>query len=125
MQVPLLINTVIDKKSEKLSIWHNGKNETIYAPTNPYFYSSKELDVPYIKKSIVEKVRLSDYQLKKFYKYEFNTRKELVNCRSEETYEDNIPFLIRNRIDFPELFTKYAQTKELKFLFFWCWTILS
>ena len=118
MNVPLVVNTVAEKDSEKLSIWFDGKNKIIKAPTNPYFYTSKELNIPCIKLSVVEKIRLSDYQPKRFYKYEFNTRKDLVKYRSEFSYEDNIPFLIRCRIDFPNMFTKYGQTKELKFLYF-------
>jgi DNA polymerase elongation subunit (family B) len=34
------------------------------------------------------------------------------------TFEANIPFTIRNRIDNPEVYTPYPQTEPLKFLFF-------
>jgi len=99
MQVPLSVESIEENGKEKLSFWANGKNIVIDAPIKPYFYSLEKLNIP-AKMTKVEGIRISDYQKKTFYKYEFNTRKEL-----------------RNRIDSPNLYTKYAHTNVLKFNF--------
>jgi len=117
MNVPLSVEPVVKFKKEKLDIWFNGKNKVIDSPIKPYFYSNKKLDIRYVPSTNIRAIALSNYQEKNFWKYEFNTRKDLVTARSDYTFEDNIPFIIRNRLDIPDLFTKFPHTKELKFLF--------
>jgi len=117
VNVPLIVHTIVKNKQEKLNIWRNGEQKIINAPIRPYYYSYDELDVPAIKKS-VEAVALSSYEKKLFYKYEFDTREQLVAYRNEKTFEDNIPFAIRHRVDIPALYTKFPHSTPLKFLFF-------
>ena len=51
-------------------------------------------------------------------KYEFNTRSELVKYRIKgKTFEDNIPFVLRNRLDNPDIYVDFPHTNKLKFLF--------
>ena len=120
MEVPLIAKPIVQHKKEKLEIWYNGKRKVISSPIKPYFYS---YDATLIKSDDVEikKIRakaLSSMQERTFYKYSFNTRQELVDNRVEGlTFEDNIPFIIRNRIDNPDLFTSYKNSKSLTFLF--------
>jgi len=116
MNIPLSVQAIIRGNKEKLNIWYNGKNKIIDSPIKPYFYSNKKLDIPAVSTKKLG-ISLSKYESKTFYKYEFSTRNELVNYRSDDSFEDNIPFLIRNRIDDPELFTKFPHTNKLKFLF--------
>ncbi|MHA1866011.1 MAG: DNA polymerase domain-containing protein [Candidatus Heimdallarchaeaceae archaeon] len=117
MNVPLYVRAEYKSGKEKLIIWSNNKKIEIDAPIKPYFYSLKLLNIP-AKVTKVRAIRLSDFQEKTFYKYEFNSREELVKHRIKGvTFEDNIPFILRNRIDNPDLFTKYANTNDLKFLF--------
>jgi len=119
MDIPLRVDTEVKYGKEKLSIWRNGKHLMIDAPIKPYFYSCKRFDS--IPADITEhKAKpLSDYDSEKtFYKHSLSTRKNVEMYRNEDTYEDNIPFLIRCRIDIPDLYTRYPQTKELKFIFF-------
>jgi len=116
MKVPLSVSTIIKNNKEMLSIWYNGKNKIIKSPIKPYFYSKKKLDLPAVSTE-KQGVALSNYQNRRFFKYEFNTRKDLVQYRSDDTFEDNIPFVLRNRIDIPDLFTKFPHTNDLKFLF--------
>ena len=119
MDVPLIVKPIVKYNKEKFEIWKNGQRKIISSPILPYYYSyDSDLDVPYVKKTKVRAKALSSYQDKVFYKYEFNTREELSKHRIEGvTFEDNIPFIIRNRIDNPEVFKKYKNTNELKFLY--------
>ena len=123
MKVPLSVRATDANGKEFLSIWANGKNVIIPAPIKPYFYSLEKLNIP-AKISKVKAIAISDYKEKTFYKYEFDTRDELKKYRSDKTFEDNIPFVLRNRIDIPDLYTKYAHSSELKFNFLdieqWC-----
>lgn len=116
MNVPISVQTIIKGNREKLSFWYNGKNKIINAPIKPYFYSDKKLDIP-VASTQKQGIALSNYEPKTFYKYEFDTRNDLVKYKSDDSYEDNIPFLLRNRIDNPEIFTNYSHTNELRFLF--------
>jgi len=118
MKVPLSVHAVEQRGKEKLDIWFNGRNYTVDAPIKPYFYSLRgNLPINNAKKEKVTAIALSDFKQKTFYKYSFRTRKALVHSKSEFTYEDNIPFVIRNRIDNPKVFRKYANTEPLKFLY--------
>ena len=118
MNIPLSVKPIVQRNKEKLSIWYNGKNKIINAPINPYFYSYKDLEISCKRKTTLQKKCLSRMEEKTFYKYEFQTREQLVQERQQNiTFEDNIPFLIRNRIDMPDIYTKFQHTKELKFLF--------
>jgi len=118
MRVPLSVNPMIKNGKEVLNIWFNGKQKVINAPILPYFYSNKkDPEIPATISEISAK-KLSNYQDGKFYKYDFKTRDELVRYRDLVTsYEANIPFILRNRIDNPDLFTKFPHSDELKFLF--------
>ena len=125
MFVPLIVNPVVKYGKEKLEIWRNAEQQFIDAPIDPYFYSYQKLDIPETKVSELEAIALSNYKPKKFYKYEFKTRDALVRARDNIekehghgiTFEDHIPFVLRNRIDNVDFYTKFQQTKELVFLF--------
>ena len=116
MNIPLSVESIEKDRKEHLSIWVDKENKVIPSPINPYFYSTKKLSIP-AKITAIKARRLSDYKEVTFYKYEFNTRKELVKYRNDDTYEDNIPFVLRNRIDDPKIYTKYPHAKLLKFNF--------
>jgi len=117
MKVPLSVQAVEKRNKEYLEIWYNGKQVTVPSPINPYYYSYRK-DLPVTAKvEPVGGIALSDFKKKTFYKYSFQTRNQLVRARSNLTYEDNIPFVIRNRIDNPDVFKRFAHTNELKFLF--------
>lgn len=118
MKVPLSVDAVEEGKQEKISIWSNGKQTKILSPILPYFYSYDDLHITCVRKTKVKKIALSNFQERTFYKYEFNTRKELVRNRvAGKTFEDNIPFTLRNRIDNPDIYAHYANTEPLKFDF--------
>lgn len=119
MNVPLIVHAVEKYGKEKFDMWINQKHYEIDAPIQPYFYSyRKDLPIESEKVETIEAHPISDCHKKKnFYKYHFKTRSRLVKARSELTFEDNIPFIIRNRIDNPDVFTKYPHTNTLKFLF--------
>jgi len=108
MKIPLSVQAEETNGKEYLSIWTNGINKTIPAPIKPYFYSLEKLNIP-AKITEVRAIAISDYREKTFYKYEFDTREELKKYRGDKTFEDTIPFTIRNRIDVPDLYTKYPQ----------------
>ena len=117
MDVPLSVNPTVENNQEKLKIWYNGKEKIIDSPINPYYYSYQRFNVP-AKISKISKKALSNYQNKTFYKYEFKTRSELVKYRKKgNTFEDNIPFILRNRLDNSSLYKKYPHTNKIKFLF--------
>lgn len=118
MEVPLSVIPIVKYNKEKLQFWVNGKPKTVSAPIKPYYYSyKKDLDNEAEVSSQRAKA-LSSMQERTFYKYEFKTRTELTDKRiSGVTFEDNIPFTIRNRIDNPDIYRKYPHTNELKFLF--------
>lgn len=122
MKIPLSVRAIETNQKEVLSIWANGENKIIQAPVKPYFYSLVKLNIP-AKITKVEAIAISNYKKRTFYKYEFNTRAELTKYRSDKTFEDNIPFVLRNRIDIPNLYLKYPQG-NLKFNFLdieqWC-----
>jgi len=116
MNVPLSVSPIVKGGKEKLNIWFNGKQRVIDSPIKPYFYSNEKISD--LKHTEVIAKALSKYKDKKFFKYEFDTRADLVKNRiSGVTFEDNIPFLLRNRIDKPDLYTKFPHSKELTFLF--------
>jgi len=118
MNVPLSVEAVEENNKEYLSIWYNRENKKILSPIKPYFYSLKKLSIPCSNITEVKAIALSDFKEHTFYKYEFETRKELTKYRSDDTFEDTIPFTLRNRIDNPNLYTKYTHNKPLKFNFF-------
>ena len=117
MNVPLSVNPTVDNHKEKLKIWFNEKEEVIDAPIKPYYYAFEKLSNP-ARVSKIDKKALSDYQTKTFLKYEFKTRSELVKYRVKgKTFEDNIPFVLRNRLDNPDIYVDFPHTNKLKFLF--------
>ena len=117
MRVPLAVDNVVKYGKEKFIIWYNGKSTEVDCPLKPYFYSNKDLELPNAIQKKVKGIALSDYMEKTFYKYTFQLREDLVKARSDDTFEDNIGFILRHRIDMPNVFRKYPQTKELKFLY--------
>jgi DNA polymerase elongation subunit (family B) len=122
MKIPLSVQSVEINGKEYLNIWCNGKNILLPSPIKPYFYSLEKLNIP-ATISKVEAIAISDYTKKTFYKYEFDTRKELTKYRNEKTFEDSIPFVLRHRIDNPDLYTKYPH-HNIKFNYLdieqWC-----
>jgi len=117
MKVPLTAKNFPKGNAEFIQLWYNGKSETVQAPIKPYFYSEKEIQTT-AKTTRVKKIRLSDYKEVPFYKHEFNKVQEVPRYRrSGVTYEDNIPFLLRVRVDRPDFYTKFKNTNDLKFLF--------
>ena len=116
MNVPLSVECTEEHGREKLSIWANGKQTKIDSPILPYFYSYDDLNIPCVRKTRVRKIALSNFQERTFYKFEFNTRKELIKNKVDgKTFEDNIPFTLRQRIDNPDVYTQYAHTNPLNF----------
>ena len=117
MNVPLSVNPTVDNNTEKLKIWFDNEEEIIDAPIKPYYYAFERLSNT-AKISKIDKKALSDYQPKTFLKYEFKTRSELVKYRVKgKTFEDNIPFVLRNRLDNPDIYVDFPHTNKLKFLF--------
>jgi len=119
MEVPLIVKPIVKYNKEYFEIWHNGCKKHIQAPIKPYFYSyqsdlvSGDVDITKLKAKA-----LSNMKERTFYKYEFNLRSELTKVIEDGvTFEDNIPFIIRNRIDNPDVFRKYRNSNELTFLF--------
>ena len=125
MDVSLSVKPVEYKEKEFLDIWADKKQHFIPAPIKPYFYAKEKLNISNAKESIVRAKALSTYKETDFYKYEFNTRDELVKARDKIrevrgrgiTFEDNIPFTLRTRIDVPDIYTKHPHTKPLDFFF--------
>jgi len=125
MDISLSVKPVEKNKKEYLDIWANKKQHFIPAPIKPYFYSKEKLNIPEAKESTVRAKALSTYTETTFYKYEFQTRNELVEARDKirevrgrgVTFEDNIPFTLRNRIDNPNIYTKHPHSKPLDFFF--------
>ena len=126
MNVPTVVkNYKTRSKTERFEIWNNRKKTDIEAPIFPYFYSYQNLEITgSIAKEKVKARALSDFQEHIFYKYSFNTRADLTSFRDKikedplieaETFEDNIPFILRNRIDNPDVFRSYKHTNELGF----------
>ena len=120
MNVPLSVAPIVKYGKEKLNIWAGGVQKIIDAPIQPYFYSNKKQDVPTATITELEAIALSSMQKKRFYKYEFKTRIDLVAARDtivEGVFEGNILFTIRNRIDNENLYTKFPHSKDVAFLF--------
>jgi len=116
MDVPLQVRSKVKGKKEYFEIWYNGKQKIVNAPIKPFFYTRKELPILGAKREYVDAIALSDFNKKNFFKYSFNTRYQLSNQRNADTYEDNVPFVIRNRLENPDVFREYKQ-KDLTFLF--------
>jgi len=117
MKVPLRVDAVAKNNKEYLDIWYGDNNHKLVpSPIKPYFYSKSNLRFYNAVTESLDAIALSDFKKRTFYKHSFKTRSELVDERTDETFEDNIPFIIRNRIDNPKLFYDYPQT-ELRFLY--------
>jgi len=117
MKVPLSVHSVVKNKKEMFNIWYNGQQKVINSPILPYYYAYDKLDVP-ARITKEEATCLSRYKKRVFYKHSFDTRKQLVDNRTDDCFESNIPFTIRNRLDKPDLFNKFPHTDGIKFLFF-------
>ena len=125
MEVPLSVESKEENGKEFLSLWADGKNIVIPAPVKPYFYALEKLNIA-ANVMKVEAIRISDFKKVTFYKYEFETRNDLTKARDKIrnergrgiTFEDNIPFTLRTRIEVPDIYTKYPHKNQLKFNFF-------
>ena len=118
MKVPLRVDEKASSQREYFEVWYDDdKHKTVKSPVYPYFYSKKPLEFRNSVRSETTAKALSDLQETLFYRHKFRTRKELVQARNDDTFEDNIPFVLRNRIDVPDFFYQFKQT-ELRFLFF-------
>ena len=125
MKVPLIVTNYKTKENEFFVIWSNGKSYNVHAPIKPYFYSYDNMEIPNADKTKVKARALSDFQEHTFYKYSFKTRAQLTSFRdlirndekykNLKTFEDNIPFILRNRIDNPDIFSEYKHTDDIIF----------
>lgn len=117
MKIPLSAKAIPVGGKQKIRICHDDEIELVDAPFRPYFYSFKKLQ----KKAdidIVHKVRLSDMETKPLYKYNFNITDDVPRNREAGlTYEDNIPFILRTRVDEPDFFTQFSHKRDLRILF--------
>lgn len=117
MKVPLSVKNFPRGNKEVMQIWFDGQSKIVNAPIRPYFYSEKDIKTNGIRKT-VKKIRLSDYKKNTFYKHGFNNVYQVPrNRKSGVTYEDNIPFILRVRVDKPNFYTKFPNKNKLKFLF--------
>ena len=130
MEVPLVVKSIENKGKEQFEIWYNNKKKIIDSPINPFFYSYERdlgIDELHVKKldatplSNTSSGSLSEFQTKPFYKHSFKTRKELVHWRNaigmSRSFESNIPFVVRNRLENPDVWKNYPNTDRLKFIF--------
>jgi len=118
MDVPLIVDPIVKYGKEKFRIWYNGQVKEVDCPLKPYFYSDRKLGIETaVKATKVKGIALSDYMEKTFYKYEFQTRDDLKKAKGEHTFEDNVPFILRHRIDIPKVFRRYPHKNPIKFLF--------
>jgi len=127
LNVPLSARCSIVKGVEKLRIWYNGKERIVDTKIRPYFYSYRDLDIECFKKEKVKAKALSDHQEKTFWKYSFNTRAELRAVSGkpelkEDIFENELSeygdsFIIRNRLDRPNVFELFPHKNELILLF--------
>jgi DNA polymerase I len=131
MNIPLIATAFIDKNGkQKLEIWRNSKKLIVDPPTLPYFYSHKSLNFNndnQIKESIVKVKLLSSLKEEIVYKYEVeNTNilkeinKSLYNNQEIKSlvFENQTDYIIRIMGDYPDFFNQYANTNELKFIWF-------
>lgn len=119
MDVPLIVKPIVKYNKEYFEIWHNRGKKHILSPIRPYFYSyKKDLEVKEdVTVTPIKAKALSNMKEKTFFKYEFNLRTSLVDARKDGiTFEDTIPFVIRNRIDNPDIFRKFRNSNPLVFL---------
>jgi len=119
MEVPLIVKPIVKYNREYFEIWYNKCKKYTPAPIKPYFYSySNDLVSGDVDITPIQAKALSNMKERTFYKYDFNLRSDLVKSRENGvTFEDNIPFIIRNRIDNPNIFRKYKNSNDLSFLF--------
>ncbi|MCK9310132.1 MAG: ribonuclease H-like domain-containing protein, partial [Candidatus Cloacimonetes bacterium] len=102
-----------------MKFWTNGKPEIIKSPIKPYCYGSKYIPSE-AKSTLVNKQLLyNKTNTDPIYKLEFNTWNQLRECcNSNDFYESTLSFIDRVFIDAPELLNKYANTDNLKILYF-------
>jgi len=116
MKIPLTAERFIRGNNQYLSIWADGLNYITHPPENPYFYSKHKLNIPAKKITKVRKVLKSTLEEEDIYKYEFNNVNEVVKYRNNQTFEDNIKFINRIAIDYPDFFLQFPHKKPLTFL---------
>lgn len=118
MRVPLSVESTVKRNKEYFTVWYNGIKKVIPAQINPYFYTKKKMAFPdALETKKLRMKALSNFQEQVFYKHSFLNRMQLKEARSEYSFEDNIPYIIRHRIDDPEIWKKFPHDKPLKFLF--------
>ena len=115
MKIPLLAERLVKDGEQYLSIWANGNNYIVKPPINPYFYSKSLINVRALKVTKVTGILKSTLQVGTVYKYEFRNVEEIRKYRNEATFEDNIKFVNRIAIDFPDFFLKYPHTNQLTY----------
>jgi DNA polymerase I len=131
MKVPLSARSFIDQSGNQLlEVWQNGKKIITNPPFNPYFLSKRSLnfsDNDEVKESIIKVKLLSSLKEETIYKYEVkntNVIKEINKSLysnqaiKESVFENKVDFINRILIDEPDFFSQYANTDDLKFLWF-------
>ena len=131
MKVPLSARSFIDQQGNQLlEIWSNGKKIVTKPPFLPYFLSKRSLNFSnndQIKEEIIKTKLLSSLKKETVYKYTVkNTNvlkeinKNLYNNQAikDSVFENRVDFIMRIMIDDPDFFNQYANTDELKFLWF-------
>jgi len=120
MKIPLYARNFEDWNSHKtkLEIWANKKKHIIDIPFKPYFYSKTVRHIPIADFETEELTLLSDLRKEKLFKYSFQSVKDIVMYRDEETCESDVPYLQRVAIDREDFYTQFPQTDPLDILYF-------
>ena len=119
MQVPLIAKTTIDKydQTQKLELWINGHVAYVDAPFKPYFYSEYPLKIAEVPEQ-VNKTIFSTMKESKLLKYSFKNTQELAQHKEDDSMEADLSLIDKIMIDDENFFTKYANDRPLKVLFF-------
>lgn len=129
MKVPLIARPFVDQMSnQKIEIWRNSEKIVVNPPCLPYFYSKRSLNFSnndQIKEEIIKTKLLSSLKEETVYKYivkNTNVLKEINKSLygnqaiKDSVFENRTDYMIRIMGDYPEFFTQYANTDELKFM---------
>lgn len=89
------------------------------SPILPYTYS-KDIQIPFTNSTIIENTTLLyDGKYPTVYKNEFRNMKDMYDCEYEPNHmESRVKIVDRIYSDVPEFIHKYANTEELKILYF-------
>lgn len=119
MKVPLCLDTYVYEGIQKIKIWSNGKCETINSEIKPYCYTISYIPNEAKVTPVNKRLLYDKNNTKQIYKLEFNTINQLKDCcNSNEFFESKINFRDRIFTDCPELVEKYANTEQLKVMYF-------